>query len=61
MEKNVFQISAEKQLKKKDEARVHESKKICNRQLVYNLSGKQIPKETEELIGRLGFNFQFTL
>ena len=27
---------------------------------MYNLSGEQIPKETEELIGRLGFNFQFT-
>ena len=25
------------------------------------MSGKEIPKETEELIGRLGFNFQFTL
>ena len=29
--------------------------------MVYNLSGKQIPKDAEELIGRLRFNFQFIL
>ena len=39
---------------------IKEEKKICDRKRVYNLSGTDIPKETEELIGRLGFNFQFT-
>ena len=41
-------------------ARIEEAKKICDRKEVYNLSGTDTPKETEELIGRLGFNFQFT-
>ena len=43
-----------------DKSRIEEAKKICDRKKVYNLSGTDIPKETEELIGRLGFNFQFT-
>ena len=43
-----------------DKARIEEAKRICDRKRVYNLSGTNIPKETEELIGRLGFNFQFT-
>jgi len=50
-----------KQLLKDKDARIQESKNICDRKLVYNLSGKHIPEETEQLIGRLGFNFQFTL
>ena len=28
-----------------------EEMEICNRKLVYNLSDKQIPKETEDLVG----------
>ena len=45
---------------KRDEVRIKEAKNLCDRTSVYNLSGEQIPKETEELIRRLGFNFQFT-
>ena len=46
---------------KEEDAQIQESKDFCDRKLVCNLSGKHIPKENEQLIGRLGFNFQFTL
>ena len=32
---------------------------LHKRQVVWNLSGIEIPPETEELIGKLGINFQF--
>jgi hypothetical protein len=61
LNKNVVSDMKRKQLSEEVDAQVQKSKDICNRKLVYNLSDKQIPKETEELIGRLGFNFQFSL
>ena len=61
MKKNSLNNDRMKRFVKENEVRIQESRKICDRRLVYNLSDKQIPKETEELIGRLGFNFQFTL
>ena len=36
---------------KEDQDRIEEAKKLYNRKLVYNLSDKQIPKETEDLVG----------
>ena len=50
-----------KRITKEYQDRIQEAKEICNRKLVYNLSDKQIRKETEDLFGRLGLNFQFTL
>ena len=44
-----------------DKARIEEAKRICDRKRVYNLSGTNIPKETEELIAEdwvLIFNSQ---
>ena len=41
-----------KQTDTRNRDRVEEAKKICDRKRVYNLSGEDIPKETEELIGR---------
>ena len=32
---------------------------LQKRQVVWNLSGIEIPPETEELIGKLAMNFQF--
>ena len=32
---------------------------LQKRQVVWNLSGIEIPPKTEELIGKLGMNFQF--
>ena len=32
---------------------------LHKRKVVWNLSGIEIPTETEELIGKLGMNFQF--
>ena len=61
MKKNSLNNKRMKRFVKENEVRIQESRVICNRRLVYNLSDKQIPKETEKLIGRLGFNFQFTL
>ena len=37
----------------REKIRIEEAKKVCDRKRVYNLSGEDIPKETEELIGRL--------
>ena len=36
---------------KEDQDRIQQAKEICNWKLVYNLSDKQIPKETEDLVG----------
>ena len=55
----VLRTTSEKD-KATDKSRIEEAKKICDSKRAYNLSGTDIPKETEELIGRLGFNFQFT-
>jgi len=61
VERNATHALNKKQLLKDKDARIQESKNIWDRKLLYNLSGKRIPEETEQLIGRLGFNFQFTL
>ena len=47
-----------KKITREDQDRIQEAKEICNRKLVYNLSDKQIPKETEHLVGQLGVNFE---
>ena len=50
MERNATHALNEKQLLKDKDAWIQESKDICDRKLGYNLSGKHIPEETEQLI-----------
>ena len=56
VERNATYDLHKKQLSKDKDARIQESKDFCDRKLVYNVSGKYIPTETEQLIGRLGFS-----
>ena len=51
MKENYLNNDRMKRFVKENEVRIQESREFWNRRLVYNLSDKQIPKETKELIG----------